>query len=111
MVFWVTDAVVSFWILCWIRRYGYIGLLCQYGLETLIQQTGSALAIKTWAWQLTEGKGKPLPSEVPYPNEASLIESVKKVLEAGKQKAGRSPKVLVIGAVSSSLKTPSQVPN
>lgn len=66
----------------------------------LIQQAGSALAIKTWAWQLTEGKGKPLPSESPYPNEASLIESVKKVLDAGKKKAGRSPKVLVIGAVS-----------
>ncbi|QKX56927.1 uncharacterized protein TRUGW13939_04035 [Talaromyces rugulosus] len=60
---------------------------------------GSALAIKTWAWQLTEGKGQPLPSEKPYPNEASLIESVKKVLETGKQKAGRSPKVLVIGAL------------
>jgi hypothetical protein len=77
-----------------------LDLVSSYGLEMLIQQAGSALAIKTWAWQLTEGKGQPLPSEKPYPNEASLIESVKKVLETGKQKAGRSPKVLVIGAVS-----------
>lgn len=103
--------MISFWLLCWIRRYEYLDPFASLGLEILIQQTGSALAIKTWAWQLTEGKGKPLPSEIPYPNEASLIESVKKVLEAGKQKAGRSPKVLVIGAVSIFLKTPTQAPH
>lgn len=74
----------------------------------LIQNAGSALAIKTWAWQQSEGKGKPLPSERPYPNEASLIESVKKVLEVGKQKAGRSPKVLVIGAVCLYLGMPNE---
>jgi hypothetical protein len=58
------------------------------------------LAIKTWAWQLTHGKDEPLPGEKPYASEALLIDSVKGVLETGKKKAGRSPKVLVIGAVS-----------
>lgn len=66
----------------------------------LIRRTGSALAIKTWAWQLTHGKDEPLPGEKPYPNEGLLISSVKELLESGKKKAGRSPKVLVIGAVS-----------
>jgi hypothetical protein len=70
------------------------------GAQTLTQQTGSALAIKTWAWQLTHGKSKPLPSEKPYPDVTALIDSVREMLEAGKKNAGRSPKVLVIGAVS-----------
>ncbi|EEA27229.1 Saccharopine dehydrogenase [Talaromyces marneffei ATCC 18224] len=60
---------------------------------------GSALAIKTWAWQYTHGKDEPLPGETPYANEGLLISSVKEILEAGKKKAGRSPKVLVIGAL------------
>lgn len=62
--------------------------------------SGAALAIKNWAWQLTHPKNEPLPGEKPYANEKLLIESVKEALEAGKKAAGRSPKVLVIGAVS-----------
>jgi hypothetical protein len=58
------------------------------------------LAIKTWAWQLTHPKDEPLPGEKPYDNEKLLIASVKQSLEAGKKVAGRTPKVLVIGAVS-----------
>lgn len=61
---------------------------------------GSALAVKDWAWQLTHPEGQPLPSETPYANQNLLIESVKESLEAGKKSSGRSPKVLVIGAVS-----------
>lgn len=61
---------------------------------------GSALAVKNWAWQLTHPDGQPLPSETPYANQDLLIESVKESLEAGKKSSGRSPKVLVIGAVS-----------
>ncbi|KAJ9200179.1 hypothetical protein DTO166G4_3858 [Paecilomyces variotii] len=60
---------------------------------------GSALAIKTWAWQLAHPEGEPLPGEKPYANKQLLIESVKESLEAGKKIAGRSPKVLVIGAL------------
>ncbi|KAL1993696.1 hypothetical protein VTN49DRAFT_2365 [Thermomyces lanuginosus] len=60
---------------------------------------GSALAIKNWAWQLTHSKDELLPGESPYPNEAALIDSVKEALETGKQKAGRGPKILVIGAL------------
>lgn len=58
------------------------------------------MAIKNWAWQLTHPNGEPLPGEKPYDNEALLIESVKESLEAGKKQSGRTPKVLVIGAVS-----------
>ena len=57
------------------------------------------MAVKNWAWQLTH-PNEALPSEVPYANQDLLIESVKETLEAGKKQAGRSPKVLVIGAVS-----------
>lgn len=56
--------------------------------------------MKNWAWQLTHPNGEALPGEVPYANQDLLIESVKETLEAGKKQAGRSPKVLVIGAVS-----------
>lgn len=66
----------------------------------VLTQKGSALGIKTWAWQFTHGKDEPLPGETPYANEGLLISSVKEILEAGIKKAGRSPKVLVIGAVS-----------
>ncbi|PWY92377.1 cysteine proteinase [Aspergillus heteromorphus CBS 117.55] len=60
---------------------------------------GSALAIKNWAWQLTHPEGVPLPGETPYANQDLLVESVKESLEAGKKQSGRSPKVLVIGAL------------
>ncbi|KAF9889030.1 Saccharopine dehydrogenase [Aspergillus nanangensis] len=60
---------------------------------------GSALAVKDWAWQLSHPEGEPLPSEVPYANQDLLIQSVKESLEAGKKQSGRSPKVLVIGAL------------
>ncbi|KAE8146551.1 cysteine proteinase [Aspergillus avenaceus] len=60
---------------------------------------GSALAVKNWAWQLTHPEDGPLPGEVPYANQDLLIKSVKESLEAGKKQSGRSPKVLVIGAL------------
>ncbi|PYI17287.1 cysteine proteinase [Aspergillus violaceofuscus CBS 115571] len=60
---------------------------------------GSALAVKNWAWQLTHPEGEPLPGEEPYANQDLLIKSVKASLEAGKKQSGRSPKVLVIGAL------------
>jgi saccharopine dehydrogenase (NAD+, L-lysine-forming) len=62
--------------------------------------TGSALAIKNWAWQLMHPQGEALPGETPYANQDLLIESVKESLEGGKRVSGKSPKVLVIGAVS-----------
>lgn len=61
--------------------------------------TGSALAVKNWAWQLTH-PNETLPGEVPYANQDRLVESVKESLEAGKKVAGKAPKILVIGAVS-----------
>ena len=41
-----------------------------------------------------------MPGEVPYANQELLTQSVKESLEAGKKQSGRSPKILVIGAVS-----------
>ena len=64
---------------------------------------GSALAIKNWAWQLSHPKNELLPGEKPYDNDTLLIASVKQSLEAGKKAAGRTPKLLVIGAVSDDL--------
>ena len=53
----------------------------------------------TWAHQLVHGKDSPLPGVTPYENEGLLIDDVKKHIEAGKAKAGRLPRVLVIGAL------------
>ncbi|BCS22468.1 saccharopine dehydrogenase (NAD+, L-lysine-forming) [Aspergillus puulaauensis] len=60
---------------------------------------GAALAVKNWAWQLTHPEGEPLTGETPYANQDLLIESVKASLQAGQKQSGRSPKILVIGAL------------
>ncbi|KAL4882919.1 hypothetical protein BJY04DRAFT_206804 [Aspergillus karnatakaensis] len=60
---------------------------------------GAALAVKNWAWQLTHPEGEPLPGEEPYANQDLLIASVKESLDAGKKQSGKSPKLLVIGAL------------
>lgn len=65
----------------------------------MLRWIGSALAVKNWAWQSTH-QGQSLPGETPYANQDLLIESVRGSLEEGKKQSGRSPKVLVIGAVS-----------
>ncbi|KAF2212639.1 hypothetical protein CERZMDRAFT_40427 [Cercospora zeae-maydis SCOH1-5] len=60
---------------------------------------GAALTLMAWAHQLVHGKDSPLPGVTPYENEGLLIDDVKKHIEAGKAKAGRLPRVLVIGAL------------
>ncbi|KAL4954506.1 hypothetical protein BDW69DRAFT_194010 [Aspergillus filifer] len=60
---------------------------------------GAALAVKNWAWQLTHPEGEPLTGETPYANQDLLIQSVKESLEAGKKQSGKSPRILVIGAL------------
>ncbi|KAK5729791.1 Saccharopine dehydrogenase [Elasticomyces elasticus] len=60
---------------------------------------GAALALMTWAWQLTHGKDEPLPGVTPYENEGALIKDVKNAVEKGKAKSGHLPRVLVIGAL------------
>jgi hypothetical protein len=66
---------------------------------------GSALALKTWAWQLENGD-KPLPGVENftdgrgyYENEDQMLEQLKAELQAGIKKAGREPRVLVMGAL------------
>lgn len=60
--------------------------------------SGSALAIKNWAWQLTR-PGEPLPGVESYPNEDALVTDIKKDLAAGQAKSGKLPRVIVIGAL------------
>jgi saccharopine dehydrogenase (NAD+, L-lysine forming) len=60
--------------------------------------SGSALALKNWAWQITH-PDTPLPGVESYPNEAALIDDVKKNLDEAKSKLGRLPRVIVIGAL------------
>ncbi|KAK0379149.1 alanine dehydrogenase/PNT domain-containing protein [Colletotrichum limetticola] len=60
--------------------------------------SGAALALENWAWQLTH-PGEPFPAVEAYPNEDALIVDVKKALDEGIAKAGRKPRVIVIGAL------------
>jgi saccharopine dehydrogenase (NAD+, L-lysine forming) len=60
--------------------------------------SGSALALKNWAWQLTH-PNEPLPSVESYPNEDALVQDIKNDLAEGQKQAGRLPKVIVIGAL------------
>ncbi|KAF2415401.1 Formate/glycerate dehydrogenase catalytic domain-like protein [Tothia fuscella] len=66
---------------------------------------GSALALKTWAWQLENGD-KPLPSVATftdgrgyYENEDQMLEQLREDLQKGIKKAGKTPTVLVMGAL------------
>ncbi|OLN82888.1 Saccharopine dehydrogenase [NAD(+), L-lysine-forming] protein-like protein [Colletotrichum chlorophyti] len=59
---------------------------------------GAALALENWAWQLTH-PNEPFPSVESYPNEDALIADVKTALASGEKKAGRLPRVIVIGAL------------
>ncbi|KAK0261895.1 Saccharopine dehydrogenase [Friedmanniomyces endolithicus] len=60
---------------------------------------GAALALMAWAWQLTHGKDQAMPGVTAYENEDALIKDVKDAVEKGRSKAGRLPRVLVIGAL------------
>lgn len=62
-----------------------------------ISTSGAALAIQNWAWQATE-KGD-FPSVNTYPNETALVADVKKAYAKGQEKTGRTPQVIVIGAL------------
>lgn len=67
---------------------------------------GSALAVKTWAWQLTHPKSEPLPGVEAYTegrgyydNEDQMLEQLREELKEGHKKAGRHPRVLITGAL------------
>jgi saccharopine dehydrogenase (NAD+, L-lysine-forming) len=60
---------------------------------------GAALALKAWAWQLTHPASEPFPGVSSYPNEDALIVDVKKAIAVGKEKSGKDPRILVIGAL------------
>ncbi|KAM7202406.1 hypothetical protein V8F33_002814 [Rhypophila sp. PSN 637] len=58
---------------------------------------GAALALEAWAWQLNNTT--PFPGVSSYPNEDALVADVKAALNKGAEKAGRMPRVIVIGAL------------
>lgn len=60
---------------------------------------GAALAVQTWAHQLTSGGENGLPGVKPYANEGLLVSAVQKDLKAGEAKVGRKPTALVMGAL------------
>lgn len=64
---------------------------------------GAAVAIMVWHWQLQHGK-EPIPSLTSYKNIRLLVEDMQARLKAGVEKSGRSPRVIVIGALGRSGK-------
>ncbi len=52
-----------------------------------------------WSWQLTRTDDDGMRGVEAYENEDLLIEDVRKAVADGKAKAGRLPRVLVIGAL------------
>ncbi|KAL9625761.1 MAG: hypothetical protein Q9160_000081 [Pyrenula sp. 1 TL-2023] len=59
---------------------------------------GAALAIQNWAWQINH-PGHPFPSVSSYQNEDALIVDVKTAVAQGTEKTGKTPSVLIIGAL------------
>ncbi len=59
---------------------------------------GAALAVQTWAWQLTHPNAS-LPAVSSYANEGLLLDDIRSAMKEGQEKAGRLPRVLVIGAL------------
>lgn len=61
---------------------------------------GAAIGVKDWAFKQTHADSENLPGVVPYPNEDTLVEDVKKDLAAALAKnGGKYPSALVIGAL------------
>ena len=62
---------------------------------------GAAVAIMVWHWQLEHGR-EPMPGLKSYENIGLLVKDMQTRLEAGGQKIGRLPRVIVIGALGRS---------
>ncbi|KAI9139625.1 saccharopine dehydrogenase [Paraphysoderma sedebokerense] len=62
---------------------------------------GSAIGIDVWCHQQLSDKNNPVPypSVTPYPNETELITYIKSRIEAASKKAGKTPTVMVMGAL------------
>ena len=64
---------------------------------------GAAVAIMVWHWQLEHGKEQ-IPSLKSYENIGLLVKDMQTRLQAGVNKSGRLPRVIVIGALGRSGK-------
>lgn len=60
---------------------------------------GAALAVKAWAWQLNHPVDQPLPAVESYANQTMLLDDIRAQMAEGHAKAGRHPRVIVIGAL------------
>ena len=61
---------------------------------------GAALALLDWAWQLEHGNKETLPSKAHYQHKSDLDSEVREQVSKGVQRnKGKSPRVLVIGAL------------
>ncbi|XBW36730.1 hypothetical protein QEN19_002307 [Hanseniaspora menglaensis] len=60
---------------------------------------GAALGLKDWSFKQLNSDNQDLPGVAPFPNENSLISNVKKDYLKASAKAGKKPKVLIIGAL------------
>ena len=60
---------------------------------------GAALALEAWAFQLQSTAEDTMPGVKSYANQGLLLEDVKSKLIEGETKAGRKPRVLVVGAL------------
>ncbi|KAL1899989.1 Saccharopine dehydrogenase [Ceratocystis pirilliformis] len=59
---------------------------------------GAAASLIDWAWQINN-PGKSMPALTSYPIQDRLITDVKAALAEGSKKAGRQPRVIIIGAL------------
>ena len=60
---------------------------------------GAALALESWAWQLSNPADKLTPGVTRYSSQDLLLEDVKSKVLEGESEAGRQPGVLIIGAL------------
>ena len=70
-----------------VAAFGYMAGFC-----------GTALGLEAWCQQQLS-PGVPYPSVKPYKNEGELVAYMKKRLAEASAKAGRSPSVMVMGAL------------
>jgi hypothetical protein len=86
--------------------YALLPLFNKRRILELTINKGSALALKTWAWQLSHSKEEPLPGVGTFTdgrgyfeNEDQMLEQLRVDLAEGIKKAGKTPTVLVMGAL------------
>ncbi|KAL7751833.1 Saccharopine dehydrogenase [Sorochytrium milnesiophthora] len=60
---------------------------------------GAAIGLDVWCHQQLASTETPYPAITPYPNETQLIDHIRQRLQEARAKSGRTPRVMVIGAL------------